>query len=243
MATIWDVQDTSVSAVRVFRLDALHDVPAPAAAYLTRAIEPGARLPRGVRLTMHGQIKLGAWLPFIAEETIEDGCRFRWSARVAGGLFSGSDELRGRLAESRFELFGRVPVVTQSGSDVRRSAVGRFLAEQAVWLPGNLLPDAGARWHVDRAGRAVVMVPHHGRYGRVTLSVQVDGRLRDISVSRWGRDAGQFGWIPFGMVAEEERTFGDFTVPSAGRAGWWYGTKRWPAGEFFRFTIDDYAAL
>ena len=60
---------------------------------------------------------------------------------------------------------------------------------------------------------------------------------------RWGRDGGRYGWIPFGMVADEERTFGDFTVPSAGRVGWWYGTPRWPAGEFFRFTVDEYTAF
>jgi hypothetical protein len=244
MTTTLNVQDVSaVSGVRVFRLDALHGMPAPAARYFTHAIERGARLPHGVRLTMHGHLKLGVWLPFTAEETIEDNGCLRWSARVAGGLFSGSDDLQDRLATTRFRLFGLVPAITQSGPDVRRSALGRFLAERATWMPGSLLPEGGARWHLDQAGRAVVMVPHHGRYGRVTLSVDVDGRLHDVSIIRWGRDAGRFGWIPFGMVADGERTFGDFTIPSAGRVGWWYGTKRWPAGQFLRFTIDDYAAL
>lgn len=240
MTTTWDHQDTSVAAMRVFRPDTLHDVPRPAAAYLTHAIMPGAQLPHGVALTMHGHIKLGVWLPFTANETIEDGCHFRWSARVAGGVFTGSDELRGRLAASRFQLFGHIPVVTQSGPDVGQSALGRFLTEQAIWMPGSLLPDGGTHWHVDQDCRPVAMIPHAGGYGRVTLSVDVDGRLRDVSISRWGRDGARRGWLPFGMVADQEQTFGSFTVPSAGRVGWWYGTNRWPAGEFFRFSIDNY---
>jgi hypothetical protein len=244
MTTTWDVRDaTAVSDVRVFRPDMLRDLPAPAAAYLTHAMAHGVLLPHSVRMTMHGHIKLGAWLPFTAEEVIEDNTRFRWSARVAGGLFTGSDELSGPLAASRFRLFGQIPVITQSGPDVYQSALGRFLAEQAIWMPGNLLPDRGTHWHVDKDGHAVAMIPHHGGYGRVTLSADIDGRLRDVSIIRWGRDAGHFGWIPFGMVADQERTFGDYTIPSAGRVGWWYGTKRWRAGEFFRFTIDDYVAL
>lgn len=32
-------------------------------------------------------------------------------------------------------------------------------------------------------------------------------------------------------------TFGGVSVPSAGRAGWFYGTDRWPEGEFFRYRI------
>jgi hypothetical protein len=244
MTMTWDPKDTlAVADARVFRPDALHDLPATAAAYLTHAIEPGARLPHGIRLTMHGHIKLGSWLPFTAEETIEDDCRFQWSARVAGGLFSGRDELGDRWAASRFRLFGRIPVVAQSGPDVWQSALGRFVAEQAIWLPGTLLPDAGTHWHADPEGRIVAMIPHPGGYGRVTLEVDATGRLRNLNVIRWGRDAGRYSWISFGMVADEERTFGDFTVPSAGRVGWWYGTKRWPAGEFFRFTVDDYVAF
>lgn len=230
----------TVPGTPVFRPDALRDLPVPAAAYLTHAIEPGTPLLNGARLTMHGHIKVGTWLPFTAEETIDRDSCFRWSVRVAGGLFSGTDELCGSWASSRFGLFGTVPVVRTDGSDVWRSALGRFFAEQAAWLPGSLLPDTGTRWHVDPRGRAVASVPHDGGYARIALGVAPDGRLRDVSLSRWGRDAGRYGWIPFGMVAIGERTFGGFTVPSAGRVGWWYGTPRWRHGEFFRFALDGY---
>jgi len=35
-------------------------------------------------------------------------------------------------------------------------------------------------------------------------------------------------------------TFDGVTIPSAGRAGWFYGTDRWDEGEFFRAEITDY---
>jgi len=29
-------------------------------------------------------------------------------------------------------------------------------------------------------------------------------------------------------------------IPSAGRAGWFYGTDRWSEGEFFRYEFTDF---
>jgi hypothetical protein len=34
-------------------------------------------------------------------------------------------------------------------------------------------------------------------------------------------------------------TFEGLTIPSAGTFGWFYGTDRWPDGEFFRYQITD----
>jgi hypothetical protein len=200
----------------------------------------GVRVPGSVRLRMHGHIRLGGWLPFTAEQTIDAERGFQWTARVAGGLFTVRDELDRGHALTRASLGGLVPVMHATGPDVARSALGRFLIERAVWMPGTLLPYSGTSWHVDRDGRAAAMIPEPGGYTRVALGVEPDGRLRDVAMCRWGRDRGRFGWIPFGMVAEEESTFAGFTIASKGRVGWWYGTPRWPAGEFLRFTVDDY---
>jgi hypothetical protein len=232
-----------VRGLHVFRPGALRRLPDPASAYLRHAIAEGVRIPRSVRLTMHGHIRLGAWLPFTAEQTIDAERGFWWTARVAGGLFTARDELDRGRALTHARLGGLVPVLHVHSPDVVRSALGRFLAERSVWLPGTLLPYTGTQWSVDHDGRAAAMVPDHDGFTRVALGVDPDGRLLDVAMCRWGRDHGRAGWVPFGMVAEEEATFGGFTVASKGRAGWWYGTPRWPAGEFFRFTVDDYVAF
>ena len=86
-------------------------------------------------------------------------------------------------------------------------------------------------------------VPAAGGYTRVHLGIAADGAIRDLTLQRWGRAGGRYGWIPFGMRADADATFGGLTVVSQGSVGWWYGTDKWPYGEFFRFTIDDLHAF
>lgn len=229
-----------IRPMRIFQPSLTDGLPVPAAAYLRHAIAPGTRLPSRVRLRMHGQIKLGKWLPFEAEQTIDAERGFWWEARMAGGLISGHDMLDRGRAETRFRACGIVPLARASGPDVARSAFGRVLGEHAAWMPGNLIPDTGTRWYASSPRQAVALVPAHGTYSRLAVGVDDDGTLREVSLARWGNPSGRaFGWVPFGMRAEAESTFHGFTVTSQGRAGWWYGTYKWSKGEFFRFTIDD----
>jgi hypothetical protein len=53
----------------------------PVQRFFTHAIRDGAALGDGVRLTMTGRIKVGTWLPFTAEQTV-DGRSFGWRARA-----------------------------------------------------------------------------------------------------------------------------------------------------------------
>jgi uncharacterized protein DUF6544 len=70
----------------------------PVRRFLQHAIAEGAALGRGVRLTMTGRIRVGAWLPFSAEQTV-DGRSFAWRARVGWGgspRCASSTAMRGR---------------------------------------------------------------------------------------------------------------------------------------------------
>jgi hypothetical protein len=60
------------------------DLDEPVRRFLQHAIGAGAALGGGVRLTMTGRIRVGAWLPFSAEQTV-DGRSFAWRARVGWG--------------------------------------------------------------------------------------------------------------------------------------------------------------
>ncbi len=223
-----------------FQPGQLDGLPSPAATFLQHAIAPGAPLPQRLSLTMHGHIKvMGGWLPFRAEQVIDHNRGFWWTANVAHGLLRGSDSFDHEQGQTRFALGGIVPVVVADGKDVSRSALGRFIAEQAIWLPGSLLPANGTHWSAVDCDHADATVPGSGTYTHLRIGIESDGAVRDLAMSRWGRSHGRFGWIPFGVVADAEAAYGNFTLVSQGRAGWWYGTARWPAGEFFRFTIDD----
>jgi hypothetical protein len=223
-----------------FQPNQLDGLPAPAAMFLQHAMSSGAPLPQRVSLTMHGHIKvIGVWLPFRAEQVIDHDRGFWWTANVARGLLRGSDSFDHEQGQTRFAVGGILPIVVADGADVTRSALGRFIAEQAIWLPGSLLPANGTHWSAVDRDHSDATVPGSGTYTHLRIGIDSGGAVRDLAMSRWGRSHGRFGWIPFGMVADAEATYGNFTLVSQGRAGWWYGTARWPAGEFFRFTIDD----
>jgi len=72
----------------------------------------------------------------------------------------------------------------------------------------------------------------------VELHVGPAGQLRDVLMQRWGNpDGSPFGRYPFGVTVDGERTDAGVTLPAEVRAGWWRGTDRQDAGEFFRARI------
>ncbi|SFO91932.1 hypothetical protein SAMN05660464_1538 [Geodermatophilus dictyosporus] len=216
-------------------------LPEPARRRLLRAIAPGAALAGSVELTMRGQIRLGAWRPFTAHQILTpDGFIWAATARVAGLPVTGFDRYSAGTGQMRWRLLGLLPVVTGSGPDLTRSAAGRLAAEattllptaydRITWTPGSDPDTAVATWRIG------------GEEETVQLRVGADGGLHEVLMQRWGDPDGQpHGRYPFGVAVEAERTVGGVTLPSALRAGWWWGTERQDAGEFFRAEITDAA--
>jgi hypothetical protein len=75
---------TAPVATRCFTSDLLAGLDEPVRRYFTHAISDGAALSHGVRMAMHGRIKVGLWLTFTAQQTV-DGRSFGWRARVGCG--------------------------------------------------------------------------------------------------------------------------------------------------------------
>jgi len=73
-------------------------------------------------------------------------------------------------------------------------------------------------------------------------TLEDDARVRSVVFDRWGDPDGSGTWEhhPFGFEVSRYSTFDGVTIPSAGRAGWFYGTDRWSEGEFFRSEITDF---
>jgi hypothetical protein len=215
-----------------FREELVADLPEPARRYFLHAIRPGTALARSVALKMDGELRLrpdGPWLPMQARQVLAPPAGFVWEAVAGRGMmrFSGADTYaagRGRVA---FRLWDLVPVARASGPDVSRSARGR-LAGEAIWSPAALLRRRGVRWEAvdERTARATPIVD--GEPIPLTLTVEPDGRLRSVTLRRWGdrTDDGRHALIPFGMDVLGEREFGGYTIPARVAGGWWYGTER-----------------
>jgi hypothetical protein len=220
----------------------LDRLPPAAQRYLRHSIEAGAPLFQAARLRMHGEIKLGSWHPFEAEQVIRFGRGLIWRARAKMAPLmnvSGQDSYVDGVGRMRWRLLGLIPVMTADGPDISRSAAGRAEIDSLL-LPTALVHDS-VRWFADdddTHARALVHVP--GDDGRLRLHVDEHGALLDISMQRWGNpEGGEFHEVAFGGYLGEPRRFGPLTIPTTIRAGWYFGGPRFEAeGEFFRATID-----
>jgi hypothetical protein len=212
-------------------------LPEPVRRYLEHAIAPGTPLWQSVVVSMVGHIKIGAWRPFTATQVVAPRLGYIWAAdaRLSGIPVIGYDRLSGGTGEMRWRLLGLVPVVCTDGPDVTRSAAGRLASEIA------LIPTAfgGATWTGgDTPDTAVARWGGGGQEERVELHLGQAGQLREVLMQRWGNPDGRpFARYPFGVTVGGERTDAGVTLPADIRAGWWWGTDRQDAGEFFRARI------
>lgn len=224
-----------------YRPDAASELPEAARCYLEHTIAPATPLANAVRLRMHGEIKLRGWLPFRAEEVIhrEQGMIWSASVRMFGLPIRGSDRLVDGAGAMRWKLLGIVPVMSASGADITRSAVGRVQAE-SVWLP-SLLCGTDVTWSVTDASEVRAAFTAYGSPAELALGFHRTGRLESVKLQRWGNPEGaEFHYADFGGVAEDEGTFGGYTIPTRLRIGWYFGTDRFESeGEFFRATIEE----
>ena len=228
------------AAVDVFSDAELDGLPDPVCRYLRAAIAPDTPLVPSAILRMRGAIKLrNRWLRFRARELLAPNEGFVWDGRVTG-VIVGSDRYEHHRGSMKWKLFGVIPVARGDGRDVSRSAAMRSGGE-AMWVPTALLPRFNVSWSADddthlTARSSVDQIPIEVHY-----TLDAAGRVRSIVFGRWGDpdSTGTWAMHPFGAEVSEYATFGGISIPSAGSAGWFYGTDRWPDGRFFRFEITD----
>jgi hypothetical protein len=221
----------------------LAGLPDPVRRYLGAAIAPGTPLAAAARIRMRGQIKLGRWIPFRAEQLLAPHHGFHWAARGAG-VVSGFDRYVGGQGQMRWRLLGLVPVMQADGPDLSRSAAGRVVGE-AMWVPTALLPRFGVDWSAADDHHLTARWRIDTHQAELELVVDERGRLREGVFQRWGDPdrTGSLGLHPCGGEVTAHASFGGVTVPSEGRAGWFYGTDRWAEGEFFRYQLTSLELL
>jgi hypothetical protein len=236
-----ELWESAPAGERTFRPGQVSALPDPARHYLEHAIAPGTQLTSAVWLHMHGEIKLRRWLPFTAQQVIRWGHGMLWSAtvRMYGMPIRGFDRLVDGAGAMRWKLFGVIPVMTASGTDIMRSAAGRVQAE-SVWLPSALCGD-DVSWMAPDSSHLHAECNAYGQPASLQLAVDDNGRLESVKLACWGNPEGaEFHYVDFGGVVEEERRFGGYTIPTRLRVGWYFDTDRFESdGEFFRVTIDD----
>ncbi|HKO84339.1 MAG TPA: DUF6544 family protein [Actinomycetota bacterium] len=163
-------------ASAVFSEAELDGLPQVVRRHLRAAIGPSTPLATSARLGMRGQLRLGRWLPFRAEQVLAPHHGFYWAARVAG-LISGFDRYLDGQGELRWKLLGVVPVTQAEGPDVASSAAGRAAGE-AMWLPTALLPRFGIEWQAADDRHVMARFALDGVAVDLQYELEDDGRIR-----------------------------------------------------------------
>jgi hypothetical protein len=210
----------------------------PVRRYFNHAINDGAALPKGVRMAMSGRIKVGLWLPFTAEQTV-DGRSFTWRARVGRGPLTPlrvTDRYADAGGSTEGRLLGRVTLFHAEDVNTARSAATRAAIESVVFAPPTVLPGRGVVWRAESENDIVARFDLPPEHPEVRARIVEHGALRTVSALRWG-NAGEksFQYLPFGGDVHAERRFGDLTLPSTLSVGWWFDTPRY--APFFRAQI------
>ncbi len=239
--SIEELWEFSPPEERIFQLEHTLNLPVGVRRYLEHAIVPGTRLASAVRLRMHGEIKLKKWMPFTAKQVIRWDRGLIWSANVQSSFVPiiGSDRIVDGEGFMQWKLFGIFPVMIASGADIARSCIGRMQIE-SIWLPSALcLP--GVNWTESDPANLQAQFSTLGESTTLNLGIGDTGILKSASLERWGNPKGsEFRYSNFGCIAEDERAFEGYVIPSRLRAGWQFGTDKFESeGEFFRATVDS----
>ncbi len=234
---------TRAASVRVFNRDMLAGLDEPVRRYFGHAIRDGAALPNGMRIEMRGRIRVGLWLPFTAEQTV-DGRSFTWRARVGRGPLTPL-RVTDRYADAEGSTEGRLlrclTLFHAHDADTTRSAAARAAIESVVFAAPSVVPDRGVSWRAEADDVIVARFDLPPERPEVRVQLDGDGAIRTVSALRWG-NAGErmFGYIPFGGEVHAERRFGDLVIPSSLTVGWWFDTPRY--APFFRTRISALTA-
>jgi hypothetical protein len=230
---------TSADPTRRFTSDTLADLDEPVRRYFSHAISNGTALPNGVRMAMSGRIKVGLWLPFTAEQTV-DGRSFAWRARVGLGRLTPlrvTDGYADAAGSTEGRLLGCLTLFHARDVNTARSAATRAAIESVVFAPPSVLPSRGVTWQAEADDVILARFDLPPERPEVRLRIDEHGAIRTVSALRWG-NAGQktFRYIPFGGDVHAERRFGDLVLPSTLSVGWWFGTPCY--APFFRAEIN-----
>ncbi len=219
---------------------AVSPVPAIVDRWLSRVAPATSSALSGVCLSMHGDIRIGRWRPFRADQILTPR-GFIWAARAGRSLMTvrGHDMYFERAGEMDWRWLGVVPVMSQSDNDIARSAAGRFAGELLVFSPFNAR-SAMISWLETAPTTATATVPTVGLTHQVTMRFDSDATLLELFLPRWGNpDGNGFREETFTVVFDGEQQIDDTLLPESFVAGWGPTTDGWDDRAFFRCVIDD----
>lgn len=202
--------------------EAVAALPAPVRRCLRRSGVLGSEVPTSVTLHQRGELLLrDLWWPFTAVQSYTlDPPGFRWNATVRRARLPvalADDTLDGGKGRMHVRLFGLIPVVDATGSEMDQGALMRWLNE-TMWFPQTWATSLAWEPIDDESATGSVTV------GDLTAAAvfrfDPDGRFVDFHADRYRASDSGFGLTPWRTPITAHGSFGGFELPSAGHAVW-----------------------
>ena len=215
----------------------LDGLPEPVRRWLRWSGVVGRPRPASVRLWQEGELRLGSsWFPFEAEEYYTtDPPAFVWSARMAAapkvGVI-GRDRYADGEGSIEMRLLGIVPVAKDSGPDMNRGALLRYLNE-IMWFPAAALSPY-ITWDAIDSASARATMTYGGLSARAEVFFDADGRLTNMVAQRFDREAARE--LPWSTPISDYGVFDGIRVPVAGEAVYARGEGDMP---YIRLRVTD----
>jgi hypothetical protein len=190
-------------------------------AFFERLAPSPPSVPRGTRITQHGELLLDSrrWVPFSAEQEFEaTRCAFSWRARVTmaplfvAKVVDAYEDGRGRL-EAR--MLGIRFARGEPGPELDRGELVRYLAE-LPWNPMAIVHNPELRFTTAPDGSPRVWSRSEASY--VDCTFDDAGDL--VEVRTESRHRSGVGSVPWSARFSAHGELGGLRVPTAGETSW-----------------------
>ena len=221
------------------RMELLKTYPEPVSRYLRHHLPEGIPQQNYSMIRMKGIIKLVNWSFFNSVLYTNPFRGLFWGATVKMGILpvKGFDYYLDGQGEMNWKLFNLIPVNKADGPDVSRSAEGRAKIE-ATFAPHTLIHPM-VKWEVISENEITASWKLKQENHPLHFVINDDGSLKSAFIQRWGNpgDSKTWEYITFGVNIQKETKHKGVIIPAKGNAGWWFDTKKYDDGEFFRFEV------
>lgn len=198
----------------------LTELPEPVQRWLRYAGVVGTPRPVVVRLKQEGELRLGdkGWIPFTAEQYYRlDPPGFIWEANATMSpllTIVGRDSFVDGRGSIDMRLLGVVPVAKQSGPDLDRGALMRYLNEIMFFPAGAISPYI--TWERIDTSSARATLNDRGLSATATFVFDDQGRLTTMVAERYDGEVGAVR--PWSTPISAYGELGGMRVPIAGEA-------------------------
>lgn len=246
--SIWTILEKNASEDIYFDENRLNENISPLAKkFINNSIKNGTKIPKTAILDIEGKMrtKIDQTAPWndISSKEILSKNGFVWKAELKSGplILKGADYYFENNSEINFALYGLIPVVKESNTDITKSARGRLAIELIVWNPWKVLMDKNTEFKDVDSETFSVSFEIDGEPVTVYLKIDDEGNLKEVYMNRWNKlENDSYEYIPFGGTISDQLEQNGLKIAKTLNVGWNYGSREYVQTFYFNVTAAEF---